>query len=172
MDTHNLCLHGEIRKLSWYLFYLELCRLFRCAGWSSASLSTYAMRPLSAWPGSLYNFNMRHNMRRGPWSLVWSTKAQISQHADADQSGPLHIMKTHLYSFDPLKPHSYIVKLGFTEVYIIFLISAQKHRLWVLVTTRLYNFNPLKPHFYIVKLRLTEVYVIFLMFSAEIWKVS
>ena len=27
--------------------------------------------------------------------------------------------------FDPLKPHFYIVKLGFTGVYIIFLISAQ-----------------------------------------------
>ena len=35
----------------------------------------------------------------------------------------------------PLKPHFYIVKLGFTEVYIIFLISAQKHKLWVLVRT-------------------------------------
>ena len=35
----------------------------------------------------------------------------------------------------PLNPHSYIVKLGFTEVYIIFLISALKHRLWVLVRT-------------------------------------
>ena len=31
------------------------------------------------------------------------------------------------------KPHFYIVKLGFTGVYIIFLISAKKHRLWVLV---------------------------------------
>ena len=40
-----------------------------------------------------------------------------------------------LYNIDPLKPHFYIVKLGFTEVYIIFLISAQKHRLWVLVRT-------------------------------------
>ena len=35
-------------------------------------------------------------------------------------------MKTRLYSFDPLKPHFYIVKLGFTGVYIIFLISAEK----------------------------------------------
>ena len=26
------------------------------------------------------------------------------------------------YNFDPLKPHFYIVKLGFTEIYIIFLI--------------------------------------------------
>ena len=42
-----------------------------------------------------------------------------------------------VYNFDPLKPHLYIVKLGFTGVYIIFLISAQKYRLWVLVKTTL-----------------------------------
>ena len=36
------------------------------------------------------------------------------------------ITKTYLYNFDLLKPHFYIVKLGFTGVYIIFLISAQK----------------------------------------------
>ena len=47
----------------------------------------------------------------------------------------LCITKTYLYNFDPLKPHFNIVKLGFTGVYIIFLISAQKHRLWVLVRT-------------------------------------
>ena len=35
------------------------------------------------------------------------------------------ITKTCLYNFDPLKPHFYIVKLGFTGVYIDFLISAQ-----------------------------------------------
>ena len=45
------------------------------------------------------------------------------------------ITKTCLYNFDPLKPHFYIVKLGFKGVYIIFLISAQTHRLWVLVRT-------------------------------------
>ena len=45
------------------------------------------------------------------------------------------ITKTCLYKIDPLKPHFYIVKLGFTGVYIIFLISVQKHRLWVLVRT-------------------------------------
>ena len=31
------------------------------------------------------------------------------------------ITKTCLYNFDPFKPHFYIVKLGFTGVYIIFL---------------------------------------------------
>ena len=35
------------------------------------------------------------------------------------------ITKTYLYNFDPLKPHFYIVKLGFTGVYIICIISAQ-----------------------------------------------
>ena len=29
--------------------------------------------------------------------------------------------KKRIYNFDPLKPHFYIVKLGFTGVYIIFL---------------------------------------------------
>ena len=37
----------------------------------------------------------------------------------------INITKTYLYYFDPLKPHFYIVKLGFAGVYIIFLISAQ-----------------------------------------------
>ena len=35
------------------------------------------------------------------------------------------IMKTYLYNFDPLKPRFNIVKLGFTRIYIILLISAQ-----------------------------------------------
>ena len=67
------------------------------------------------------------------------TKIQISlsdQNFHRAHFGQLkiHITKTRLYDFDPLKPHFYIVKLGFIGVYIIFLISAQKHRLWVLVS--------------------------------------
>ena len=45
------------------------------------------------------------------------------------------ITKTYLYNFDPLKPQFYIVKLGITGVYIIFLISAKKYKLWELVRT-------------------------------------
>ena len=41
-----------------------------------------------------------------------------------------YITKTCLYNFDPLKHHFYIVKLGFTWVYIIFLISAQNIDCW------------------------------------------
>ena len=39
-----------------------------------------------------------------------------------------HITKTCLYNFDPLKPHFYIVKLGFTELYIIIFYFCSKHR--------------------------------------------
>ena len=49
------------------------------------------------------------------------------------------ITKTRLYSFDPLKPHFYLVKLGFTGVYIISLIFAQKHRLWNLCFVQKYE---------------------------------
>ena len=51
----------------------------------------------------------------------------ISNGFSSEASGPvlLNITKTYLYNFDPLKPHFYIVKLGFTGVHIIFLISAQ-----------------------------------------------
>ena len=49
--------------------------------------------------------------------------------AQSEQNIAIHMMKlitkTRLYNFDPFKPHFYIVKLGFTGVYIIFLISAQ-----------------------------------------------
>ena len=46
-----------------------------------------------------------------------------------------YITKTCLYDTGPLKPHFYIVKLGYTGVYVIFLISASKHIMWVLVRT-------------------------------------
>ena len=38
----------------------------------------------------------------------------------------LFITKTYLYNFDPLKPHFYIVKLGFTRVDITFLNSQKQ----------------------------------------------
>ena len=48
------------------------------------------------------------------------------------------ITKTCLYNFDPLKRHFYIVKLGFTGVYIFFSYFARKHRLWVVRTASLF----------------------------------
>ena len=43
----------------------------------------------------------------------------------------LYTSQKHAYIILTLKPHFYLVKLGFTGVYIIFLISAQKHRLYI-----------------------------------------
>ena len=67
------------------------------------------------------------------------------------------ITETCLYNFDTLKPHFYLVKLGFRGVYIIFLISAQKHRLWhSLEPPRRGGSNEYPQS----------------MFRAEIWKIS
>ena len=62
----------------------------------------------------------------------WVAKDPSFLHADSEAQADLSlrwthmpfcsITKTRLYNFDPLKPHFYIVKLGFTGVYIIFLI--------------------------------------------------
>ena len=73
----------------------------------------------------------RNLHKRKSWVSTWSLKRFNPGPAEPEYI----ITKTYLYNFDPLKPNFYIVKLGFTGVYIIFLISAQKHRLWVLVRT-------------------------------------
>ena len=56
----------------------------------------------------------------------WSNSVAVDVTGELDNYYlcKLFITKTRLYNFDPLKPHFYIVKLGFTGVYIIFLISA------------------------------------------------
>ena len=41
------------------------------------------------------------------------------------KSKMLPITKPCLCNYDPIKPHFYIVKLGFTGVYVVFLISTQ-----------------------------------------------
>ena len=55
---------------------------------------------------------------------IWGTNNDKTN-ASYETTDERTITKTRLYNFDPLKPHFYIVKLGFTWVYIIFLISAQ-----------------------------------------------
>ena len=58
----------------------------------------------------------------------WMIFSNGSNQALRSALGPhcfAHISKTYLYNFDPLKRHFYIVKLGFTGVFIIFYISVQ-----------------------------------------------
>ena len=111
-STHNICFHGEIKKISCQLFYLELCKLwhFHHIIWEiKMILVIKCINPCPAEPG--------YTLLKKPTDLNLHCL-------------PFSITKTCLYNIDPLKPHFYIVKLGFTGVYIIFLISAQKHRLW------------------------------------------
>ena len=65
-------------------------------------------------------------------SLVLHSLVQVAKAVNLAKHGgnlpsPLievmeYITKTYLYNFDPRKPQFYIVKLGLTGVYIIFLI--------------------------------------------------
>ena len=57
--------------------------------------------------------------------LLQNKKNNNNKTAVRHDRAAIFITKTCLYNFDPLKPHFYIVKLGFTGVYIIFLISVQ-----------------------------------------------
>ena len=61
------------------------------------------------------------------WKVCFCRHAIAFSHLHFEKilESSINIMKTCLYNVDPLKPHFYIVKLGFTGVYIIFLISAQ-----------------------------------------------
>ena len=71
----------------------------------------------------------------------------------------LFITKTSLYNIDPLKPHFYVVKLGFIGVYVIFLISGQN-------TDCGYSLEPPPPR------RGGSNEYPQAMFWAEIWKIS
>ena len=63
----------------------------------------------------------------GPFHVKTCLRAYAdSEGPDQGLHCPLTITKTYLYNFDPLKPHFYVVKLGFTGVYISFLSSARK----------------------------------------------
>ena len=70
-----------------------------------------------------------HRVKQSDLNQIMSIKVAFVNRPNTcqheNQSLGLIITKTRLYNFDPLKPHFYIVKMGFTGVYIICLISAQ-----------------------------------------------
>ena len=76
-------------------------------------VSIYSKRSKCSWNRKATNYDPRCGL------LV------LASHSSVVFPAVIVITKTYLYNFDPLKPHFYIVKLGFTGVYIIFLISAQ-----------------------------------------------
>ena len=76
------------------------------------------------------------------------------------------ITKTYLYNSDPLKPHFYILKLGFTWVYIIVLISTQKHKLWYsLEPPQWGGSNEYVPTIYVLSKNMKNIRIFYLKFS-------
>ena len=74
---------------------------------ASSDISQRKLKSVIAFAQSGQNFHCPHDETLHPW---------ISK---------MHpIPKTYLYNFEPLKLHFYIVKLGFTGIYIICLVSA------------------------------------------------
>ena len=94
-------------------------------------IRTFMYRRTAA-PTKTYYYNRYCEKVGTTKALQMSSPAHVNTQADPTLCW---ITKTRLYNFDPHKPYFYFVKLGFTGVYIIFLISAQKHRLWLLVRT-------------------------------------
>ena len=86
-----------------------------CLLWDTSSGSTlyrYQFRPARLkWLRGENRLSIRETIRAWKYLPDFSLEAIIL------------ITKTYLYNFDPLKPHFYIVKLGFTGVYIIFLLQ-------------------------------------------------
>ena len=72
--------------------------------------------------------NVCNKFQNPRWSIIWEiyeTNLLCNTFELEMEKENNDITKTCLYNFDPLKPYFCIVKLGFTAVYIIFLISAQ-----------------------------------------------
>ena len=168
MSTNNIYFREELRKtLTWIITIYLTCKLngldfFNQIQWGINLMVSSLTEELSKTRQKrslVLDIYFWRTNNRGATSkeilphIIWETQRPKS--ATYGCYGP--ITKTYLYHFDPLKPHFYIVKLGFTGVYIIFLISAQKHRLW-------YSLEPPR--------RGGSNEYPQSMFWAEIWKIS
>ena len=113
---------------------------------------------------------------RAVWSesslSAWESFAQWRFWSDcANAQADLNIpSRKHAYiMLTPLKPHFYIVKLGFTGVYIIFLISAQKHRLWVIVRTASSRWFLRVPTIYVLSRNVKNIRIFYLKIFIFWW---
>ena len=113
----NTCLDlGIYRELTWR--WLTIVSYFKVVfGWTSGERSRLRIT------GSLIRVWRVRNSGFESWRVRNSGFESGIQLMHVRRF--IAITKTHLYNIDPLKPYFCIVKLGFTGVYIIFLISAQ-----------------------------------------------
>ena len=91
--------------------HVAFCFLFLCCSCCDASIMTIFF---NSWPFSFLFY----------YYLYFFMFEAVSEHKGegSREWNWCNITKTRLYNFDLLKPHFYMVKMGFTGVYIIFLI--------------------------------------------------
>ena len=135
---HCLCRSLWAHSFSAQLIHTKLP--YACTGIESPDQPTHSHSQTWAFVARLQN----------QW-LLWNSDEQRQLIL------PFDFHENKLYNIDPLKPHFYIVKLGFTGVCIIFLISAQKHRLWYSLEPPRRGGSNEYPQY---------------MFWAKIWKIS
>ena len=92
------------------------------AVWSKSLLSAWGKLGILDCPLPIEDSDQTGRMRMLIWIFVWCTCSKVCFLTFRLIFSV--ITKTWLYNFDPLKPHFYIVKLGFTGVYIfLFLLE-------------------------------------------------
>ena len=108
----SICLFRADLHYTWLLVWHHVC-IIGCDKWNLRS----ACAPALSKAGILWAHDSHANPHAHTCTFTYA-------YALVD-AGAGCIRKTCLYIFDTLKPHFYIVKLGFTGVFIIFLINAQ-----------------------------------------------
>ena len=115
-------IHGGIRNTCEIVYYRDHYWKLSVGSVASSARSMFLTSPMKSHPSE-------ERQEKSPGSAtITSRSPSQTPRGRMKQTKPNNrksITKTYLYSFDPLKPHFYIVKLEFTGVYIIFHISAQ-----------------------------------------------
>ena len=123
-EVHQLCFLGG--KIKMFTGILALSKVMKQYG--SLSEDCWTSSNFKLCKQFYHGIKMFHNVRIYTFGHILAAEIQISLRIRTVWSEPLlgvfwiAITKKRLYNFDPLKPHFYIVKLGFTWVYVIFLI--------------------------------------------------
>ena len=132
--TSSLCYSELVHRIMDLLFQssTKITKYIRTNSWGQQSkmfymesMYIYNALPLAACAGELWNYLLKEKTKTAVMQQRWTMEKVSLMSLDVSpvkNSDSDPIMKTCLYNFDPLKPHFYTVKLGFTGVYIIFLI--------------------------------------------------
>ena len=99
----------------------DVLKLWHYPLWINISNNSFKLKVQKKFGKATITYRCLPSIRRGE-----ANKQEYIQIEHTVKGNAASITKTCLYNVDPLKPHFYIVKVRFTGVYIIFLISARR----------------------------------------------